>query len=615
MTAKTQAPGKTETKLLNVDRSGILQRKCDCGKSASLTGQCSECNAKNLLQRRSTDSTEVSEVPPIVHEVLRSPGQAIDHETRSSMESRFGHDFSQVRVHTDAKAAESTQAVSAVAYTLQNHVVFGQGQYKPTTHAGRHLLAHELTHVLQQQKMGSQPQTKLTVGSSGDTAEREADHIAQLVVSGGRVPDSFTTPSSSIQRACGEPALGTPACLDSPFDGVFVAGFPLFKFNVNCDDFAPGQGGALLSAVGALPATATIEIHGYASPDGPLSLNQKLACARALRAQSLLTTSAPVGGGIASSRIVRVVNHGPTPGPSGDRRSVVIQTTTPSSLTTQRFRAAAVSFLSCAECNPFTDDGTLGVTPPTTEPPMAGAGYRQNHFIEAELATTDGRHIAPGTSRLAGSGQDVGISHFCGVGGRAQIVSSATPSSPTLVTSTTGVEGIQFESELHSRVGAVVPPTLIGSPCGFLGTSPLIPIIGNTFRMRLFADGTKESEFVAATLYPSHFLYEGGTLKMFGGAPVHPRQDFFAWATSTGAPLSVSIIGFKALRFACCSPTLSRIACGTTCIGGFSAPTGGGSLVRTALHAAQLAAQPCPIPCAPAGSGCSGGPLVSPSNP
>lgn len=91
-----------------------------------------------------------SEVPPIVHEVLNSPSQPLHPETRTFMESRFKHDFSQVRVHTDARAAESAQAVQAIAYTFGRSVVFGIGQYTPRTIAGRKLIAHELTHVLQQ---------------------------------------------------------------------------------------------------------------------------------------------------------------------------------------------------------------------------------------------------------------------------------------------------------------------------------------------------------------------------------------------------------------------------------------------------------------------------------
>jgi hypothetical protein len=90
------------------------------------------------------------EAPPIVHEVLRSPGQPLDRATREFMEPRFGHDFSSVRVHTDAKAAASAGAVQAKAYTVGQNVVFGAGTFAPGTQAGQRLVAHELTHVMQQ---------------------------------------------------------------------------------------------------------------------------------------------------------------------------------------------------------------------------------------------------------------------------------------------------------------------------------------------------------------------------------------------------------------------------------------------------------------------------------
>ena len=91
-----------------------------------------------------------SEVPPIIHEVLNSPGQLLDPETRTFMESRLGHDFSQVRVHTNTKATESAKAVNARAYTFGRDLVFQKSQYRPTTANGRKLLAHELAHVTQQ---------------------------------------------------------------------------------------------------------------------------------------------------------------------------------------------------------------------------------------------------------------------------------------------------------------------------------------------------------------------------------------------------------------------------------------------------------------------------------
>jgi hypothetical protein len=89
--------------------------------------------------------------PPVVHDVLRSPGQPLDAATRAFMEPRFGHDFSKVRVHADARAAEAASSIGARAFTSNRGVVFGGGAYAPQTESGRRLLAHELTHVVQQQ--------------------------------------------------------------------------------------------------------------------------------------------------------------------------------------------------------------------------------------------------------------------------------------------------------------------------------------------------------------------------------------------------------------------------------------------------------------------------------
>jgi hypothetical protein len=87
--------------------------------------------------------------PPIVHDVLRSPGQPLDTATRTFMEPRFGQDFSDVRVHTDAGAAESAAAVGARAYAVNRTIVFGSGEYAPTARKGQDLLAHELAHTMQ----------------------------------------------------------------------------------------------------------------------------------------------------------------------------------------------------------------------------------------------------------------------------------------------------------------------------------------------------------------------------------------------------------------------------------------------------------------------------------
>lgn len=101
-----------------------------------------------VLQRRATGSETLDEAPPIVHEVLRSPGRPLDLETIAFMEPRFGHDFSRVRVHTDTQAARSAKVLKAQAYAVGQDIVFGAGQYAPAMNFGAWLLAHELAHVI-----------------------------------------------------------------------------------------------------------------------------------------------------------------------------------------------------------------------------------------------------------------------------------------------------------------------------------------------------------------------------------------------------------------------------------------------------------------------------------
>jgi Domain of unknown function (DUF4157) len=155
---------------------GILQR-CSNGV------ECEECRKRRegTLQRAAVKATPPQSVPPIVHEVLRSPGQPLDVGTQAFMGSRFGHDFSGVRVHTDERAAQSARSVNALAYTVGRDVVFGAGQYAPSTTAGKRLLAHELTHVVQQGRQSVTLSQSLTTGPVDSPLEREADRAANAV--------------------------------------------------------------------------------------------------------------------------------------------------------------------------------------------------------------------------------------------------------------------------------------------------------------------------------------------------------------------------------------------------------------------------------------------------
>ena len=180
--------------------SGLLQRQCACGAQAGLTGECSECSSRRLtLQRRAADPSSLTTVPPIVLDVLRSPGEPLDSATRTLMESRFGHDFSQVRVHTDARAAESAQSVHALAYTVGRDVVFGAGQYAPQTMAGEKLLAHELTHTIQQSAWAADTVTSqhsINVAPADSSLERAADENASRLAVNSVAP----APAPALQR-------------------------------------------------------------------------------------------------------------------------------------------------------------------------------------------------------------------------------------------------------------------------------------------------------------------------------------------------------------------------------------------------------------------------------
>jgi hypothetical protein len=171
----------------------VLQRKCACGGAAGMSGECEECSQQQRLglqtklkinepgdiyeqeadriadqviatpahhavsgaspriQRFSGQSNgQMGAAPASVDQALASPGRPLEPALRQDMEQRFGHDFSRVRVHSGAVAEQSARDVNARAYTVGHDVVFGAGLFAPGTHEGRRLLAHELTHVVQQ---------------------------------------------------------------------------------------------------------------------------------------------------------------------------------------------------------------------------------------------------------------------------------------------------------------------------------------------------------------------------------------------------------------------------------------------------------------------------------
>jgi len=137
-----------------------LQAKLEVGAGADPLEREADASADRVMRtpaaasaagvRTSTATLGSAAAPHIVHDVLRSPGEALDAGVRAFMEPRFGCDFRRVRVHADARAAASAKAVRARAYTVGQHVVFGAASYAPASADGRRLIAHELSHVVQQ---------------------------------------------------------------------------------------------------------------------------------------------------------------------------------------------------------------------------------------------------------------------------------------------------------------------------------------------------------------------------------------------------------------------------------------------------------------------------------
>ncbi len=189
--------------------TGLLQRSCTCGGNPGADGECAACREKRLRRHGSAAGPAVA--PPIVHEALDAPGGTLDVTTRSFFEQRLGLDLDSVRIHTDTRAAESAEAVGALAYTVGNDVVFGAGRWAPQTTAGHQLLAHELTHVAQQRSLSTAAAGALEIGDPHDPAEREAGESA-IGLGQGRPGRSERLPSARLarQRIGDEPAPLTP---------------------------------------------------------------------------------------------------------------------------------------------------------------------------------------------------------------------------------------------------------------------------------------------------------------------------------------------------------------------------------------------------------------------
>lgn len=254
----------------------------------------------------------------IVQRAVAGPAQSLDAGNRSSMEALFGHSFADVKVHAGTHAAEAAQRLSARAFTVGPDIVFGQGQYSPHSRTGRHLLAHELAHVVQQ----AGPSDAIHVRPArDDLVEAEAERSAAAVIGGTPMPRlTPDRPWPHLSRAPlpgqAPTARAAPGC--QPADKAPVAGAEL-RFGFDAVKLAPGQELVWGDILADAQLSSTVQIHGYASEDGSPEYNMELSCRRAEAVRDMMRSARVTAA-------IEVVAHGETSayGPRPANRVAVV---------------------------------------------------------------------------------------------------------------------------------------------------------------------------------------------------------------------------------------------------------------------------------------------------
>src|SRR5215218_5815795 len=175
----------------------MVRRAYACGQPALAGKGGAESHSQWLAQQsRLTEWT----APAIARDILREPSHPLEPNVRAQMESRLGHAFNHVRIHSDGKAGAAARSVNALAYTVGNDVVFGAGKFAPGSSDGDLLLAHELTHVIQQGGGATrQPiPSVLPIGDPNDKLEAEARISAANLGSGARFKSAVSPAMATL---------------------------------------------------------------------------------------------------------------------------------------------------------------------------------------------------------------------------------------------------------------------------------------------------------------------------------------------------------------------------------------------------------------------------------
>lgn len=404
----------------------------------SLQRKCAHCEEEeNKLRRKETKSEGAVTASTENYINSLSRGRHLSESERSFFEPRMGYDFSNVRLHNDASANASAKSINALAYTRGNNIVFGPGQYKPEKDEGKKLLAHELTHVVQQ--VNSQ---------------------------------------KNIQRNCGrEVTANLSGCNQNSMP---VPERPRYLFNVSCDDFREGNELDLMRDVESIQPGEQIEIHGLASEEGDLNFNLMLSCARALKARNTIESVLASRGVTAN---ISVYSHGPQQGDAAINRSVALVRHIPA--TTQEEQPAAAPV-----CDGIFSDGHDETSDPDHDLDKAHHGGERSpdiifyDYVGGESGALQDFTIGffGGTAFESTSDDDRLFNHF--VSGNGSRI-SFTPSmdmasiigrSPTFITFAAG-----FEQAVNTYVVSH------GTLCGFDGNAYVSTNRPGYFHSPLFA--------------------------------------------------------------------------------------------------------------------------------
>lgn len=203
--------------------------------------KCTECEEEKKLHRKESGSDLTSVAPPIVSHVINSSsGKSMDSASQSFMESRFNYDFSNVKIHDHDLAAKSASSINALAYTSGNNIVFNSGQYNPNSDSGKRLLAHELTHVVQQ--------------------GRERNSIQKMAIN----------QVSLVPRTCGGRSVKWSFTLSSPAtaDGYFVQEINVYEIKSSGCPAISGPPAPIQTFWEAFPVATASRTHGLHSTLG-----------------------------------------------------------------------------------------------------------------------------------------------------------------------------------------------------------------------------------------------------------------------------------------------------------------------------------------------------------